>query len=135
MLIRQDDLLQRPVESVLKQISTLEEEQGVNKKVAAGTEMPAERNVRQSDLEGIVKKTVEEKLEKMFKKAAVVKEGGRRVGSKARPGPKLTDNCHACKGQGHWARSFPSLNGLKIEPPMMEYLNRIRHQEECYLKL
>ena len=105
MLIRQDDLLQRPVESVLKQISTLEEEQGVNKKVATG------RNVAQSDLEGIVKKRVEEKVDEMFKKAAVVKKGGRRVGGKARPGPKPTDICHSCKGQGHWARSCPSLNG------------------------
>ena len=110
MLIRQDDLLPKPVESVLKQISTLEEEQGVNRKVAAAAEMPAERNVRQSDLEGIVKKTVEEKLEEMLKKAAVVKKGGRRVGGKARPGPKPTDICRACKGQGHWPRSCPSLN-------------------------
>ena len=61
MLIRQDDLLQRPVESVLKQISTLEEEQGVNKKVVAAAKMPGERSGRQSDLEGIVKRTVEEK--------------------------------------------------------------------------
>ena len=76
IFIRQDDLLKRPVESVLKQISTLEEEQGVNKKVAATTEMPAENNVRQSDLEGIVKKTVEEKVEEMFKKAAVLKGVG-----------------------------------------------------------
>ena len=113
MLIRQDDLLQRPVESVLKQISTLKEEQGVNKKVAA-TEMPAESNLAQSDLEGIVKKTVEEKVDEMFKKAAVVKKGGRRVGGKARPGPKPTDICHAWKGQGHWARSCPSLNGKEV---------------------
>ena len=35
VLIRQDDLLKKSVESVLKQISTLEEEQGVNRKVSA----------------------------------------------------------------------------------------------------
>ena len=40
VLIRQDDLLERPVESILKQISTLEEEQGVTKKVSAAMEMP-----------------------------------------------------------------------------------------------
>ena len=73
--------------------------------------MPAERNVRQRDLEGIVKKTVEEKVEEMFKKAAVVKKRGRRVGGKARSGPKPTDICHACKDQGHWTRNCPSLNG------------------------
>jgi hypothetical protein len=40
VLIRQDDLLERPVESILKQISTQEEEQGVTKKVSAAMEMP-----------------------------------------------------------------------------------------------
>ena len=43
VLIRQDDLLERPVERILKQISTLEEEQGVTKKVSAAMEMPVTR--------------------------------------------------------------------------------------------
>ena len=77
VLIRQDDLLERPVESILKQISTLEEEQGVTKKVSAAMEMPVYKSKEHGDLEDIVQNTVEQKVEEMFKKAAVVKKGGK----------------------------------------------------------
>jgi hypothetical protein len=50
VLIRQDDLLERPVESILKQISTLEEEQGVTKKVSAAMEMPVYMSKEHGDL-------------------------------------------------------------------------------------
>ena len=99
VLMREDDLLQRPVESVLKEISTLDEEQGVNSKVVAALEMLAKRNLRQSDLYGIVKRTVEEKVKEMFKKAAVVKKGGRRVGGKARPAPNLRTSAMLAKAK------------------------------------
>ena len=101
MLIRQDDLLERPVESILKQISTLEEEQGVTKKVSAAMEMPVYKSKEHGDLDDIVQRTVEQKVEEMFKKAAVVKKGGKHMGGRVRPGPKPTDICRACKGQGH----------------------------------
>ncbi|CAB3984979.1 Hypothetical predicted protein [Paramuricea clavata] len=105
VLIRQDDLLERPVESILKQISTLEEEQGVTKKVSAAMEMPVYKSKEHGDLEDIVQRTVEQKVEEMFKKAAVVKKGGKRMGGRVRPGPEPTDICRACKGQGRWTRN------------------------------
>ena len=111
VLIRQDDLLEKPVENILKQISTLEEEQGVTKmKVSAAMEIPAEKDKEYGGLEDVVQRTVEKKVEEMFKKAAVIKKGGNRVGGRIRPGPKPTDVCKACKGVGHWARNCPSLN-------------------------
>jgi hypothetical protein len=46
VLIRQDDLLKKSVQSVLKQISTLEDEQGVTRKVyAAQREEKLEKHV------------------------------------------------------------------------------------------
>ena len=116
VLIRQDDLLERPVESILKQISTLEEEQGVTKKVSAAMEMPVYKSKEHGDLEEIVQRTVEQKVEEMFKMAGVVKKGGKRMGGRVRPGPKPTDICRACKGQGHWARNCPSLNENEAGP-------------------
>ena len=116
VLIRQDDLLERPVESILKQISTLEEEQGVTKKVSAAMEMPVYKSKEHGDLEDIVQRTVEQKVEEMFKMAGVVKKGGKRMGGRVRPGPKPTDICRACKGQGHWALNCPSLNENEAGP-------------------
>ncbi len=75
VLIRQDDLLEKPVENILKQISTLEEEQGVTKmKVSAAMEIPAEKDKEYGGLEDVVQRTVEKKVEEMFKKAAVIKK-------------------------------------------------------------
>ncbi|CAB4012833.1 Hypothetical predicted protein, partial [Paramuricea clavata] len=60
VLIRQDDLLERSVESILKQISTLEE-QGVTKKVSAAMEIPVYKSKEHGDLEDILQRTVEQK--------------------------------------------------------------------------
>ena len=76
VLIRQDDFLRRPVESILKQISTLEEEQGVTTKVAAAVEVPEERGNEHGNLENLVQRRVEQKVEEMIEKAAAVKKGG-----------------------------------------------------------
>ena len=119
MLIRQDDLLKKPVESVLKQISTLEEEQGLTRKTfavrgAAKPDIPGEGKQeykivnQQSNLENKVDEILKNQC--TFQ-AAAVRKGGRRVGGKQRPGPRPSDICGGCNGQGHWARSCPSLNG------------------------
>ena len=120
VLIRQDDLLKKPVESILKQISTLEEEQGITKRVPVGVQgvrNPGNPVVQQQDpVEGTQQPiNVEQKLDEILKNqrtlhAAAVRKGGKRVSGRQRPGPKPTDICRACNGQGHWARSCPSLN-------------------------
>ena len=103
VLIRQDDLLEKPKENILKQISTLGEEQGVTKKkVSAAMAISAEKDKEHGGVEDIVQRTVEKKVEEMFQKAAVIKKGRKRVGGRIRPGPKPTDICKACKGVGHW---------------------------------
>lgn len=119
ILIRQDDLLKTPVETVVKRIATLEEESGGMLKVASVSESsqvdsPTRANKQASEIEEIVNRTVEEKLEQMSRSshgpgAAAVRRGGKRSG-RQRPGPKSTDVCRACNGLGHWARSCPTLN-------------------------
>jgi hypothetical protein len=42
-------------------------------------EMPVYKSKEHGDLEDIVQSTVEQKVEEMFKKAAVVKKGGKRM--------------------------------------------------------
>ena len=68
-------------------------------KVVAAAKMPAERNGRQSDVEGIVKRTVEEKVQEMFKKAAVVKKGGKRVGAGLDLAPNLQTSAILAKAR------------------------------------
>ena len=118
VLIRRDDLLKKPVESIPKQISTLEEEQGITKRVPVGVQgvrNPGNPVVQQQDpVEGTQQPiNVEQKLDEILKNqrtlhAAAVRKGGKRVSGRQRPGPKPTDICRACNGQGHWARSCPS---------------------------
>ena len=121
MLIRQDDLLKKPVERVLKQISTLEDEQGLTRKIsaargAAKAGIPVEG--KQEDKIINQQSNLEHKVDEILKnqctfQAAAVRKRGRRVGRKQRPGPKPSDICRGCNGQGHWARTCPPLNGGK----------------------
>ena len=117
-MICQDDLLKKSVESVLKQISTLEEEHCDTRKVSAaqragkleshvGGAQDVEEGARQQP-------SLENKLDKILKnqrtfQAAAVKKGGKRFPGKQRPDPKRSDICRACNGRGHWARNCPSL--------------------------
>ena len=119
LLIRQDDLLKTPVETVVKRIATLEEESGGMLKVASVSEPsgkvnPTGAEKQVSEIEEMVNKTVELKLEEFRSSqgplSAAVRRGGRRTG-RQRPGAKPTDVCRACNGRGHWARSCPTLNG------------------------
>ena len=119
LLIRQDDLLKTPVETVVKRIATLEEESGGVLKVASVSEAsgkvnPTGADKQVSEIEEMVNKTVELKLEEFRSSqgplSAAVRRGGRWTG-RQRPGPKPTDVCRACNGRGHWARSCPTLNG------------------------
>ena len=114
VLIRQDDLLKKPVETVLTQISTLEEEQEVTKRVSA-----AQRTERLTTLVdeavnpnmvGEVQLSLENKLDEILKnqrtlQAAAVKKGGKRFAGRQRLGPKPSDICMACDGRvtGHVA--------------------------------
>lgn len=116
VLIRQSDLLKKSVEDVLKQISTLEEEQGLTRKISAAHGMERQQGVDPQDM--VHEATVEQKLDEILKtqrtmQEAAVKRGGRRFPGRPRPGPKPTDICRVCNGKGHWARSCPSLNGEK----------------------
>ena len=119
VLIRQDDLLKKSVESVLKQISTLEKEQGVTRKVSAAqragkleSHVDGAQNIEEVAHQ---QPSLENKLDEILKnqrtfQAAAVKKGGKRFPGKQRPGPKPSDICRACSGRGHWARNCPSLN-------------------------
>ena len=110
VLIRQDDLLKKSVESVLKQISTLEEEQGVTRKVSAAqragkleSHVDGAQNVEEVAPQ---QPSLENKLDEILKnqrtfQAAAVKKGGKRFPGKQRPGPKPSDICRACNGRGH----------------------------------
>ena len=129
VLIRQDDLLKKPVETVLTQISTLEEEQEVTKRVSAAqrTEIPSNRidDAVNPKMEEDVRPSLENKLDEILKnqhtlQAAAVKKGGKRFAGRQRPGPKPSDIGRACNGRGHWARSCPSLNkgGVGRRPPV-----------------
>ena len=119
VLIRQDDLLTTPVETVVKRIATLEEESGGVLKVASVSESiggynPTGSINKPGEIEEIVSRTVEQKLEQLAGSSqgplsAAVRRGGKRTG-RWRPGPRPTDVCRACKGRGHWARSCPTLN-------------------------
>jgi hypothetical protein len=118
-LIHQDDLLKKSVESVLKQISTLEKEQGVTRNVSAAqragkleSHVDGAQNIEEVAHQ---QPSLENKLDEILKKprtfqAAAVKKGGKRFPGKQRPGPKPSDICRACSGRGHWARNCPSLN-------------------------
>ena len=119
VLIRQDDLLKKPVETVLTQISTLEEEQEVTKRVSAAQRAEISSNLIDDAVnpkrEEDVRPSLENKLDEILKnqrtlQAAAVKKGGKRFAGRQRPGPKPSDICRACNGRGHWARSCPSLN-------------------------
>lgn len=75
---------------------------------------PTGANKQVSEIEEIVNRTVEEKLEQIGRSsqgplAAAVQRVGKRTG-RQRPGPKSTDVCRACNGLGHWARNCPTLN-------------------------
>ena len=118
VLIRQDDLLKKTVKTVLTQISTLEEEQEVTKRVSAAQRTEISSNL----IDDVVNPNMEDmrpslksKLDEILKnqrtmQAAAVKKGGKRFAGRQRPSPKPSDICRACNGQGHWARSCPSLN-------------------------
>ena len=119
LLIRQVDLLKTPVEIVVKRIATLEEESGGVLKVASVSEPsgkvnPTSADKQVSDIEEMVNKTVELKLEEFRSSqgplSVAVHRGGKRTG-RQRPGPKPTDVCRARNGRGHWARSCSTLNG------------------------
>ena len=128
VLIRQDDLLKKPVENVLTQICTLEEQQGVTRKISAAQGAVKSDNPvagTSTSVEEAVQSSLENKLEEILKnqctlQAAAVKKGGKRLAGKQRPGPKPSDICRACNGRGHWARSCPSLNegGAGRRPPV-----------------
>ena len=89
-MIRQDDLLKTPVETVVKRIATLEEESGGVLKVASISEAsgkvnPAGADKQVSEIEEMVNKTVELKLEEFRSSqgplsAAVRREEDRRAG-------------------------------------------------------
>ena len=72
-----------------------------------------------SEIEEMVNKTVELKLEEFRSSqgplSAAVRRGGRETG-RQRPGPKPTDVCRACNGRGHWARSCQTLNSWPRTP-------------------
>ena len=149
VLIRQDDLLKKSVESVLKQISTLEEEQGVTRKVSAAqragkleSHVDGAQNVEEVAHQ---QPSLENKLDEILKnqrtfQAAAVKKGGKRFPGKQRPGPKPSDICRACNSHGHWKRNCPSLNegGAGRRPQVQPY--RVRkgsctHIEAPYHKI
>jgi hypothetical protein len=129
VLIREDGLLKKSVENVLKQISTLEEEQGVTRKVSAAqragkldSHVDGAQNVEEVAHQ---QPSLENKLDEILKnqrtfQAAAVKKGGKRFPGKQRPVPKPSDICRACNGRGHWARNCPSLNegGAGRRPPV-----------------
>lgn len=112
VLIRQDDLLTTPVETVVKRIDTLEKERGAINQVGA-----VKQSKLPEDIEGKIDQKVEEKIRKLLKPedlpiSAAFRRGGRRTAPKR--GPKPTDLCRACNGHGHWARNCPTqapLNG------------------------
>ena len=129
ILIRQDDLLKKPVETILTQISTLEEEQAVTKRVSAAQGTGKSSNTLEdgvhTGMEEDGPSSLENKLDEILKNqrtlpAAAVKKGGKRFAGKQRPGPKPSDICRACNGRGHCARSCPSLNegGAGCRPPV-----------------
>ena len=101
-----------------QKISTLEEEQGVTRKISAAQGAVKSDNPvagTSTSVEEAVQSSLENKLDEILKnqrtlQAAAVKKGGKRFAGKQRPGPKPSDNCRACIGRGHWARSCPSLN-------------------------
>ena len=120
ILIRQDDLLKTPVETVVKRITTLEEESCGVLKVASVSEpsveeSPTGASKQVSEIEEIINRTLDQKLAQLGRGSegplsAAVRRGGKRTG-RQRPGPKPTDVCRVCNGRGHWARSCPTLNG------------------------
>ena len=101
LLIRQDDLLKTPVEIVVKRIATLEEESGGVLQVASVSEPsgkvnPTGADKHFSEIEEMVNKTVELKLEEFRSSqsplSAAVRRGGKQTG-RQRPGAKPTDVC------------------------------------------
>ncbi len=70
VLIHQDDLLKKPVENVLTQISTLEEEQGVTRKVSAAQGAVKSDNPvagTSTSVEEAVQSSLENKLDEILK--------------------------------------------------------------------
>ena len=107
------------METVLIQISTLEKEQEVTKRVSAAQRTEISSNLIDDavnpNMEEDVRPSQENKLDEILKnqhtlQAAAVKKGGKRFAGRQRPGPKPSDICRACNGLRHWARSCPSLN-------------------------
>ena len=116
VLIRQDDLLQTPVETIVKRLANLEEERKALKdegKVSVkGTQVVDKDD---SNLDKMVEERIDAKLKELMTNkprqtpVAAVRRGGKRVPFQQQ-GPKPTDVCRACNGRGHWARNCPSLN-------------------------
>ena len=110
ILIRQDDLLKTPVETIVKRIANLEQErESCTQQVRATKEQDLE------NIDKMVDRVVNQKLKELLKPSkspisAAVKRGGKR--NFQRRGPKPTDLCRVCNGQGHWARNCPNANHL-----------------------
>lgn len=109
VLIRQDYLLQTPVETVVKRIVNLERErEAINHQVGAVKEPQSQ----QATMDSRIDQKVKEKLKELLRPEdlpvnAAFRRGGKRWAP--RRGPKPTDICKACNGHGHWARSCPTL--------------------------
>jgi len=98
ILIRQDDLLKTPVETVVKRIATLKEESCGVLKVASVSEpsveeSPTGASKQVSEIEETIKRTLEQKLGQLGRGSegplsAAVRRGGKRPG---RLGSKLPD--------------------------------------------
>ena len=78
-------------------------------------ESPTGASKQVSEIEEIIKRTLEQKLGQLGRGSegplsAAVRRGEKRTG-RQRPGPKPTDVCRVCNGRGHWARSCPTLSG------------------------
>ena len=81
ILIRQDDLLKTPVETVVKRIATLEEESCGVLKVASVSESsvgenPTGASKQVSEIEEIITRTLEEKLGQLGRGSQASREGG-----------------------------------------------------------
>ena len=116
------------METVLTQISTLEEEQ-VTKRISAAQRTEKSSNLIDDPGNPSMEEDVQSNLElknKILKnqrtlQAAAVKKGGKRFTGRQRPRPIPSDICWVCNGRGHWAHSCPSLNegGVGRRPPVL----------------
>ena len=111
-MIRQDDLLKTQVETIVKRIANLEQE-----RESCTQQVRATKEQQVANIDEMADRVVDQKLKKLLKSSelpitAEVRRGGKR--NFQRRGPKPTDVCRVCNGQGHWARSCPNavhLNG------------------------